>query len=65
MLRIGGIKHTTGPFIGPILQILKARARYFSVTISETVPGAFEIIAAPMHALFAVELATTTYIITR
>lgn len=42
----------TGPFIGPMLQILKARARYVSVVMSATVPGEFEIMAAPAHALF-------------
>jgi hypothetical protein len=41
----------TGPFIGPILQILKARARYVSLVMSATVPGEFEIMAAPAQAL--------------
>jgi len=37
----------TGPFIGPTDHILNASARYSSVTISATVPGAFEIMADP------------------
>src|ERR1035437_8254597 len=41
----------TGPFIGPIDHIENARARWASSEISETVPGALAIIAAPKHAL--------------
>jgi hypothetical protein len=41
---------STGPFIGPIDQILNAVARYLSEITSPTVPGALAIIAAPAQA---------------
>ena len=47
-------RHT--PFIGPILQTLNASARYSSVTISLTVPGALLIIAAAKNAAKAVNV---------
>lgn len=39
-----------GPFKGPMLQMLKAKARYSSETISPTVPGALAIIELPATA---------------
>jgi hypothetical protein len=41
----------TGPFMGPMDHIENARVRWASSEISETVPGALAIIAAPKHAL--------------
>jgi hypothetical protein len=46
----------TGPFIGAILHILKARARWSSVTTSYTVPGEVAVIAEPAKALYAYQL---------
>jgi len=40
----------TGPFMGPMDQMEKARARYFSSTMSLIVPGALEIRAEAQKA---------------
>ena len=43
--------YSPGPFSGPMLHMLKAKALYSSPMISPTVPGAFAIIALPTTAL--------------